>query len=159
MQNGPGVHSEPKHAPWAAGVKIEFARMERIGQSLAKMKLGDAVSHQELACSAWTAAVGRRLNKHAWPKALVRDKLIIEVEDAIWQQQLYHLRFQIMPKLIAILGEGVVRDLEFRIATPRRPPQSAQTLTESNAVPDEADTIADSVFRMVYKQARKKASA
>ncbi|HEX6896791.1 MAG TPA: DciA family protein, partial [Bryobacteraceae bacterium] len=90
---------------------------------------------------------------------LVRDKLIIEVEDAIWQKQLYHLRFQIMPKLIEILGDGVVRDLEFRIATPRRPPQSAQTLTDSNAVPDEADAIADSIFRMVYKQARKKASA
>lgn len=159
MQRALWANAEPKRAVQAAGAKIEFARMERIGRSLAKMKLGDAVSQQELACSAWTAAVGRRLNKHAWPKALVRDKLIIEVEDAIWQKQLYYLRFQIMPKLIGILGEGVVRDLEFRIATPRRPPQSAQTLTESNAVPDEADTISDSIFRMVYKQARKKASA
>lgn len=123
------------------------------------MKLGDAVSQQDLACSAWTAAVGKRLSKHAWPKALVRGNLIVEVEDAVWQKQLYHLRFHIMPRLIAILGDGVVRDLEFRVATPRRPPQTAQALTNSEPSADEADRIEDSVFRMVYKQARKKASA
>ena len=122
------------------------------------MKLTDAVSEQDLAFAAWTSAVGKRLARHAWPKALVRGNLIVDTEDSIWQKQLYHLRFHIMPKLIAILGDGVVRDLEFRIATPRRPPQPAQSLTESKPA-DEADRIEDSVFRMVYKQARKKASA
>jgi len=132
--------------------------MERLGRSLAKMKLGDAVSQEDLARAAWSAAVGKRLERHAWPKALVRGNLIVEVEDAIWQKQLYHLRFQIMPKLIAILGDGIVRDLEFRIATPRRPPQSSPTMGQRKSA-DEADGIEDSVFRMVYKQARKKASA
>ncbi|HTS46832.1 MAG TPA: DUF721 domain-containing protein [Bryobacteraceae bacterium] len=125
---------------------------------LAKMKLPDAVSHQDLACAAWTATVGKRLGRHAWPKALVRGNLIVEVEDAIWQKQLFHLRFQIMPRIIAILGDGIVRDLEFRIATPRRPPQPAQSLSGHQSA-DEADGIEDSIFRMVYKQARKKASA
>jgi hypothetical protein len=132
--------------------------MERAGRTLAKMKLPDAVSHQDLACAAWTATVGKRLTRHAWPKALVRGNLIVEVEDAIWQKQLFHLRFQIMPRLIAILGDGIVRDLEFRIATPRRPPQPAQSLTGDKST-DEADRIPDSILRMVYKQARKKASA
>lgn len=132
--------------------------MERVGRTLAKMKLPDAVSHQDLACAAWTATVGKRLARHAWPKALVRGNLIVEVEDAIWQKQLFHLRFQIMPRLIAILGDGIVRDLEFRIATPRRPPQPAQSLTGEQST-DEADRIEDSIFRLVYKQARKKASA
>lgn len=132
--------------------------MERIARTLAKMKFGDAVSEQDLACAAWTAAVGKRLSRHAWPKALVRGNLIVETEDAVWQKQLFHLRFQIMPKLIAILGEGIVRDLEFRIAIPRRPPQPAQSLGNETSL-DEADRIQDSVFRIVYKQARKKASA
>ena len=122
------------------------------------MKLPDAVSHQDLACAAWTAVVGKRLARHAWPKALVRGNLIVETEDAIWQKQLFHLRFQIMPKLIDILGVGIVRDLEFRIATPRRPPQPAESLSPRKSL-DEADLIEDSIFRMVYKQARKKASA
>ncbi len=132
--------------------------MERAGRSLAKMQLSDAVSHQDLAFAAWTSAVGKRLARHAWPKALVRGNLIVETEDGIWQKQLFHLRFQIMPKLIAILGDGIVRDLEFRVATPRRPPQAAQNLVESKSA-DEADRIPDSIFRIVYKQARKKASA
>jgi predicted nucleic acid-binding Zn ribbon protein len=132
--------------------------MERAGRTLAKMKLPDAVSSQDLAFAAWTSAVGKRVARHAWPKALVRGNLVVETEDAIWQKQLYHLRFQIMPKLLAILGDGIVRDLEFRTATPRRPPQAAQNLTGSKPA-DEADRIEDSVFRLVYKQARKKASA
>ena len=132
--------------------------MERAGKSLAKMKLSDAVSEQDLACAAWTAAVGKRLARHTWPKGLVRGNLIVEVEDAVWQKQLFHLRFQIMPKLIGILGDGIVRDLEFRIATPRRPPQPAQSLGEPKSL-DEADCIQDSIFRTVYKQARKRASA
>lgn len=132
--------------------------MERVGRSLGKMKLPDAVSHQDLACAAWTAAVGKRLARHAWPKALVRGNLIVETEDAIWQKQLFHLRFQIMPKLIDILGAGIVRDLEFRIATPRRPPQQAESLSQQKSL-DEADLIEEPIFRMVYKRARKKASA
>src|SRR5579864_8245065 len=123
--------------------------MERVSRSLAKMKLPDAVSQEALACAAWTTVIGKRLVRHAWAKALVRGNLIVETEDAVWQKQLYHLRFQIMPKLIEILGAGIVRDLEFRIATPRRPPQPADSLGEPKKSADEADAIPDSVFRIV----------
>jgi hypothetical protein len=73
------------------------------------------------------------------------------------------LRFDILAKLTEVLGGGIITDLEFRIATatPRRPPQSAQS--HSNIVPaDDADSILDPVMRILYKQARsraKKASA
>ena len=132
--------------------------MERAGRSLAKMKLPDAVSHQELAFAAWKGSVGKRLAKYAWPKALVRGNLIIETEDAVWQQQLFHLRFQILPRVVAILGEGIVRDLEFRVATPRRPPQ-AELEARRPTSGDEADGIDDAVFRRLYKQSREKAGA
>jgi hypothetical protein len=56
------------------------------------------------------------------------------------------------------VDEAIVNDIEFRIATPRRPPQPAQRLNQ-NEPPDEADGIGDPVMRMLYKQARKKASA
>jgi hypothetical protein len=138
--------------------------MERAGKSIAKLKLSGAVSPDDLACAAWTAVIGKRLARHAWAKALVRGNLIVEAEDAIWQKQLFYLRFQILAKMSEILGSGIVQDVEFRIARsagvdpPRRPPQPAQSIRESNP-PDEANDIEDPVQRMVYKQARKKASA
>lgn len=132
--------------------------MERIGRSLAKLKLADSVSQDDLACAAWSAAVGPRLARYAWARALVRGTLIVDVEDAIWQKQLFHLRLHILGKLIGILGDGIVRDLEFRVATPRRPPQPAQSLSETKSS-DEADRIEHPTLRMIYKQARKKASA
>ena len=89
---------------------------------------------------------------------LVRGSLIVEVEDAVWQKQLFHLRGLILAQLSKIIGEGVVKDVEFRVAAPRRPPQQATTLGAAKPA-DEADGIADPVLRIVYKQARKKASA
>jgi hypothetical protein len=140
------------------GAKIEFVRMERVAKSLARLKLSDAISTEDLARAAWPAAVGKRIASHALAKSLVRDSLIVEVEDAIWRKNLFQLRFQILGKLSEILGSGVVQDVEFRVPTTRRPPQPARRLNESAAA-DEADGIDDPGMRIVYKQARKKASA
>jgi predicted nucleic acid-binding Zn ribbon protein len=132
--------------------------MDRAGKYLAKLKLSDAISQDDLACAAWPAAVGKRIAVHAAAKSLVRGSLIVEVEDAIWQKQLFYLRFQILAKLQEVLGAGVITDVEFRIGTPRRPPQPALTLGQAKPT-DEADEISDPGMRAVYKQARKKASA
>lgn len=132
--------------------------MERAGKSLAKLKLDSAVSHEQLACAAWPAAVGRRIAAHATAKSLVRSRLVVEVDDTVWQKQLFQLRFPILAKLREHLGDGIVNELEFRVAVLRRPPQPARSLRQSRPA-DEADAIADPVMRIVYKQARKKASA
>jgi hypothetical protein len=95
---------------------------------------------------------------HATAKSLVRGSLIVEVEDGIWQKQLFYLRFQILAKLQEVVGAGVITAVEFRIGTPRRPPQPALSLNASKPL-DDADGIADPGMRIVYKQARKKASA
>ena len=126
--------------------------MERAGRSLSKLKLSESLAPGELACAAWPAAVGQRLATRTRASAFVRGKLIVEVEDAIWQKQLFHLRGQILHKLHDVLGNASITDLEFRIVPPRRPPQTATRLN------DEADGIADAGMRMVYKQARKKAT-
>jgi hypothetical protein len=132
--------------------------MERAGKILAKIKNGNTISPEELACAAWLATVGKRIAAKASPKALVRGSLIVEVEDAIWQKQLFHLRFDILAKLTSVIGSGIVNGLEFRIATPRRPPQAAQSHGNTASL-DEADGIEDPVFRILYKQARKRSSA
>jgi predicted nucleic acid-binding Zn ribbon protein len=122
------------------------------------LKLSDAISQDDLARAAWPAAVGKRIAVHTVAKSLVRGSLIVEVEDGIWQKQLFYLRLQILNKLQEVLGAGVVTDVEFRMATPRRPPQPASSLNEPRAL-DEADGISDPGMRVLYKQARKKASA
>ncbi len=132
--------------------------MERAGKTLAKLKLSDAISPEALALAAWQAAVGKRIAVHASPKALVRGSLVVECEDGVWQKQLFHLRFDILAKLSEVLGSNIVTDVEFRISTPRRPPQSAQSHGEAG-LQDDADHIQDPVLRMLYKQSRKKASA
>ena len=73
--------------------------MERAAKSIAKLKLSDAVSQEDVARAAWAAAVGKNMARHASARALVRGNLIVDVEDAVWQKQLFHLRFQILPRL------------------------------------------------------------
>ena len=132
--------------------------MERAGRSLAKLKSSGNISAEELALAAWPAAVGTRIASHAWAKALVRGNLVVEVEDAIWQKQLFHLRHHILHKVHDILGDANVTDVEFRLATLRRPPQRAEALGAPEASADEADRIEDRVLRIVYRQARKRAA-
>ena len=136
--------------------------MERAGKTLARLKLSKSISAQELACVAWPEAVGATIARYSNPIALVRKKLVIEVEDATWQQPLFQLEAQILKRIAEVLGAGVVDDLEIRIARPRRPPQRATQLTPtalSPAAVDDADRIRDPVLCMVYKQSRKKATA
>lgn len=131
--------------------------MERAARSLAKLKLSDTISDHELARAAWSAAVGERIASHTRPVALVRGNLIVETEDAVWQKQLFYLRSQILRNIEKLLGDATVTDVEFRIATPRRPPQTANSIDRKPDARDEADGISDSALRIVYKQARKRA--
>ena len=87
----------------------------------------------------------------------MRTRLVVEVEDHVWQRQLFALTRQILANLEKNLGAGMVDDLEFRVVPRRRGPQRA-----AEAVPasqDEAANIADPVLRSIYKAARKKALA
>ena len=136
--------------------------MERAAKSFSSLKLTGKLSGEEIACAAWPGIVGKRLARHAVAATLVRDRLVVEVDDAIWQKQLFHLRFQILEKVQEVLGGELVRDLEFRIATPRRGPQQAATLAgreRAPRLPDESDRIKDPVLRILYRESRKKASA
>src|SRR5260370_9384738 len=107
-------------------LKLNSVRMERAGKSLAKLKLSDAISTEQLAVAAWTAAVGKRLASHAQATTLVRGSLIVEAEDAIWQRQLFHLRLPILAKLADVLGGGIIQDIDIRLITPRRRPHPSQ---------------------------------
>jgi hypothetical protein len=131
--------------------------MERAGRLIAGLKIpAGSVSLEELARKAWPTAVGKRIASHTRAVSLTGGRLIVDVEDVIWQRQLRSLKGQILERLEAVLGDETVGNIEFRLAIPRRLPQRAERPT---AVKDEADCIQDPVLRIIYIEARKNESA
>jgi hypothetical protein len=139
--------------------------MERASKLIRGLRLsGDVLSAGELACAAWPQAVGQRIAAHTRASRMVRTRLIVEVEDYIWQRQLFALTPHILNNLEKSFGPGLVEDLEFRIVPRRREPQRAaqaagRPMRVPALFPDEADGIADPVLRGIYKASRKKAQA
>ena len=132
--------------------------MERASKLIRELRLpGETINAEELAPAAWAQAVGKKIAGHTRATRMVRTRLIVEVEDKIWQRQLFALTPYILGNLAKNLGSGVVEDLEFRIVPRRRGPQRAE---QPSPVPqDEAESIADPVLRGIYKASRKKALA
>jgi len=132
--------------------------MERVSKLIQGLRLpSEMITAEEVACGAWPHAVGKKIAVHTRAVRMVRTRLIVEVEDRVWQRQLFALTRQILGNLEKNLGTGVVDDLEFRIVPRRRGPQRA-----AQAVPaaqDEAENIADPILRSIYKAARLKAQA
>ena len=87
---------------------------------------------------------------------MVRKTMVVEVEDAVWQRQLFTLRHQILWKVEQVIGPGIVDEIEFRVGAPRRPPQREESPRTGK---DDADGIHDPVFRILYIASRKKALA
>jgi len=133
--------------------------MERASKLIRGLRLsGDVISAEEVACAAWPDAVGKRVASHTRAVRLVRNRLVVEVEDATWQRQLFGLSRHILLNLQRSLGAGFVEDLEFRVVPRRREPQRAHQAMPA-LFTDEADAIADPVMRGIYKASRKRAQA
>lgn len=138
--------------------------MERAARLIKNNKLSKKVfSEEDLARAVWPAAVGKAIAAHTCRLTLVRATLVVEVEDAIWQKQLFGLRGQIVERLRRVTASDVVQEVEFRIASKRRQPQRAESRESSapqtSAAYDEADSIQDAVLKKVYRLSRKKAIA
>ena len=132
--------------------------MERAGSLIRKLRLSsDVISGEQLALAAWPDAVGKRIATHTRAAKLVRTRLVVEVEDLVWQRNLFSLSRHILFNLQKHLGPGLVEDLEFRIVPRRRQPSVARASVP--ALLDEADAIADPVLRDLYRLSRKKAQA
>jgi len=111
----------------------------------------ELVSHERLAVGAWKKAVGKRLAERARAIKLVRDRLVVGVDDEIWQKNLWGLRNQILKNLEAAIGPGIVASVEFRILPPKIEPQRAPlALTHA----DEAEHIKDPGLRRIYRNSR-----
>jgi predicted nucleic acid-binding Zn ribbon protein len=133
--------------------------MERASKLIRGLRLsGEVITPEQLACAAWPEAVGKKIAGHTRAAKLVRTRLVVEVEDHIWQRQLFTLTRHIMSNLDKTLGRGLVEDLEFRIVPRRREPAMAHAATPA-LFADDAEAIGDPVLRDLYKASRKKAQA
>jgi predicted nucleic acid-binding Zn ribbon protein len=134
--------------------------MERASKTIRLLNLPvDTMAVDELACAAWPEAVGRKIASHTRAAKLVRNRLVVEVEDAVWQKQLFTLSPLIVRSLVKILGPGLVEETEFRIVPRRREPQRAAEAVPGRLFADDADAIEDPVMRGIYRAARTRAGA
>jgi predicted nucleic acid-binding Zn ribbon protein len=133
--------------------------MERAGRLFGKVKLSAEVADPEIrARAAWNAAAGKKIARHTRAVALVRGTLVVEVEDMMWQKQLYSLRGFLLRNLARELGEPLVRDLDLRPMPRRRGPQAAGQARPAAEGADEAEGIADPVLRGLYRKSRRESA-
>jgi len=109
-------------------------------------------------CVAWKHAVGEALASHAIPIALERQTLSIAVPDNAWKQQLEQMRGHLLHRLNGVLGEPIVKSLDFRIDAARveaaRAATSSSRESRSLSVPAEvlsaAAEITDTDLRRAF---------
>ncbi|MDQ6679303.1 MAG: DUF721 domain-containing protein [Acidobacteriota bacterium] len=132
--------------------------MERASRIIGKLNVPERpLTPEQVVLSAWPRAVGKRLAQNTRAAKLVRTRLVVEVEDAVWQRNLFTLSWQILANLVKHVGPGMVEDLEFRVVPRRREPQRA--VASMPVFADDADGIADPVLRQIYKSARRRETA
>ena len=51
--------------------------------------LDPMISTEQVACAAWARAVGPRIARYSRAAKLVRGHMVVEVEDAVWQRNLF----------------------------------------------------------------------
>jgi hypothetical protein len=130
--------------------------MEQASRILARSKgLSKVIDNEQVACGAWAGIVGKRLARYSRASKLVRDRLVVEVDDEGWKESLTGLRGQILRKLEMAIGEGIVGDIHFQIM----PPRFAAQKQAGPTLFDEAESIEDAGMRRIYRQARRRETA
>jgi len=92
--------------------------MEQLFGALAEVVKGlgsNAKSDEAVAFAAWRHCAGEMLSSRTHAVAFSQNRLVIAVEDKIWQRHLEHLSPLMLAKLNSYLGQGTVRFIEFRI--------------------------------------------
>jgi predicted nucleic acid-binding Zn ribbon protein len=123
--------------------------MERAGRILGKLKLPEMSDPETRARAAWPMAAGKKIANHTRATMLVRDTLVVEVEDFLWQKNLATLERFLIANLSKVMGDAVVTKLDLRPMPRRMAPQRAETARASN------DGIADPVLDLVYRQSKR----
>jgi len=127
--------------------------MQRAGKLIGKLNMSrDPGDAEARAIAAWRVAAGRKIAEHTRAASVVRNSLIVEVEDMVWQRQLTTLRHFLIRNLVDVLGDASITDIDFRPMSPRRkPPQPATRPSPSE--------IQDPVLDLIYRQSKNRNTA
>lgn len=126
--------------------------MQRAGRLFSNMSFPSQLEEAETrARAAWPVAAGKKIARHARATALVRNTLIVEVGDAVWQRQLSTLRHFLLRNLARELGPAMVTEIDFRPIPKRRPPQMAPA---GRKLIGRVEGIEDPVMGLLYKRSR-----
>jgi hypothetical protein len=128
--------------------------MQRAGKLIGKLNLSrDPADAQARAIAAWNVAAGKQIAEHTRAASVVRNSLIVEVEDLVWQRQLNTLRHFLIRNLVDVLGDASITDIDFRPMPPRRkPPQPATTRPSQSQ-------IEDPILDLIYRQSKNRNTA
>jgi hypothetical protein len=101
------------------------------------------------AIAAWKFVAGDGLKEHAVPATLDAGVLRISVSDAIWRKQLHLMRGSLLFRVNSILGQPIVRELEF-VIDPKLAKTHEEVATEAdqpldNEVPLELWSAANAI--------------
>ncbi len=136
--------------------------MERAARLIKKDRHSrQIISEDEIVRGIWPSAVGKAIARHTVRLKVVRTTLVVEVEDAIWQKQLFPLSGQIVHRVQKLLGNSGIEHVEFRIAVLKRQmrKEEQQPVLKTGVPRDEADGILDPMLKKVYRNSRKRAIA
>ena len=92
--------------------------MDRLIKTLPAILKASGSSEEvaEAACiAAWRHAVGEGLSSHAAPLRLQSKTLVVAVADKIWKTQLEQMRGQLLRRLNSVVGQELVKSIEFRV--------------------------------------------
>ncbi len=161
LHSSPACFPPPLFCPAVIG---QTCTMERAARLIKRHKYSSGIIEDAAIIQGiWPTAVGKAIARHTGAVKIVRDCLVVEVEDALWQKQLHSLSGQIIERIQKLTGSDTIQRIEFRVGIPRRPAQRAEvraaTASPVNEEVDEADRIEDPVLKRLYRLSRKRATA
>lgn len=113
------------------------------------------LSDEELARAAWARAVGPKIAGHSAVAGLIRGRLVVDVDDAVWRSQLTTMRKQVVAQVNKVVGRDIVVEIEFRVAAQRRQP--GREFAPVRGI--NAEGIADPILGRLYRASQKKETA
>ncbi len=134
-------------------LKSPLHAMQRAGKVLRKLTVGgDELSSDDIVRAAWPQAVGKQIARNSRVIGVRGRRIIVEVPDSLFQQNLASFERAILRNLAQIAGPGLVESIAVKIGVPRIEPGRAA----SPAGRDEATGIQDAVLRKIYRDSKKR---
>ena len=114
---------------------------------------------QTAAVVAWNHVAGEGLRQQTAATGLQQGRLIVAVADDIWRRQLESMSGQLLFRLNALLGQGVVTFIEFRVhpkgipAEHKRPAATNANAETEMAIPFELVSAAAAINNSALRKA------